>query len=632
MTIFKQQYKNLFKSILLSYLGTLSIIAEPIISPTNKPFLHELKIDLNNDNIMLSSILFLCLLFLLFKYNHTNKKLDAITMCFSLLFGLLNTIGCFALNTGAFLKVILSSPGKFCLFVFILIGSSIIFYLFTELIHGVFNYSLFEKNPKYTIISIFNIYPFVSSFIIIFLVQMVYLVFFYPGTTMGDGIAQLLMYYKINGIALSNHHPILVTLIMGKIFDFGRHFGDFNSGLFAYTFLQSVAQAFVFALAIKYMVKISIPTKLRIISLLFFTFCPLLNIYGITLVKDTPYYLVFTLFVISYIEYWQNQSISIRNILQLSIAGLLVWACRNNGLYIVLFSYLFMTCKKAKYSKLSAIIMIFLVLSTNFYYHNYLLPSLNADEGSIREALSVPIQQIIRYAHINQDQMDLDDYTTLQSLFIEPLELVVDGYNPEWSDPTKNYFVLDLNKEKLLVFSKLYMKFISLDPLSFIDAAITQSYGYYFPNRLSWGSPVYYYIEGEKFFHEEMKYINMSQNNSFKDVRKIIIDFNELLRNLPIIGYIYNPGTYTWILLYSLYCLMIKKQYYKMLPFIPLVLTVLINCLSPVNAYMRYQMPLVASLPLFMAYVYYAIKKRPAIDLWDWKPTGEYSWTKQKRE
>ena len=71
--------------------------------------------------------------------------------------------------------------------------------------------------------------------------------------------------------------------------------------------------------------------------------------------------------------------------------------------------------------------------------------------------------------------------------------------------------------------------------------------------------------------------------------------------DFPLIGILYRPAVYMWILLFGLsYLIRLKKYNYLFLYCMPLVV-LCICCLSPANAYIRYIYPVIISCFILLA-------------------------------
>ena len=75
-----------------------------------------------------------------------------------------------------------------------------------------------------------------ASFLIIFVLWLVYLIPFLPGNTAGDGNFQLAQFFR--HAPMTNHHPFFTTIFEGGIVYIGHSLGSDNLGLFLYVFVQ----------------------------------------------------------------------------------------------------------------------------------------------------------------------------------------------------------------------------------------------------------------------------------------------------------------------------------------------------------------------------------------------------------
>lgn len=500
----------------------------------------------------------------------------------------------------------LSSPAKLFMMMVSLTGYCILFVPLIDVCrHRFVNISESgEWKENVCLQFIFEKHPVLSSFIILSIFELPYWIFFYPGTAMGDGVAQLTMYYGMN--TLLNHHPVLSTMLMGMVMDIGKMLGDPNLGLFCYTFLQSVIQIFAFTSVFIFAKKYNLPYVFRIVTLAYFSIFSVWKVSGITLVKDSAFYIAFLLFFMSVLDYWLLDQDSWKLYLKLFLTGFAVWAFRNNGYYLVLISLfvlLFKNTKKIRIFKMLGLAVLFLMVNTG--YHRVFLPYVGAEEGSVREMLSVPTQQTARCCKYYSDEFTIEEKNVLESVFSCSVQELGERYHSEYADPVKNSFLLEPSINDLIQYFKVWAKQCIRHPVVYMDAFFNQCYGYFYPDREVFDVVSYYEIEGESFFPEEMKVLRLHQNDFFREVRYVVINFENMLSKLPLLNYFYRCGTYTWIFLFLIMVLAASKLYKDCLVGIVLLAVLGMNCISPVNAYMRYQLPLMAAMPVFLMFVSY---------------------------
>lgn len=270
------------------------------------PIIYGLFFDyLSNKAISLYAILGIstyCLFSKIADQHEKKLKYENIWIyCFSILFGL-----AFYLSKSYFLlknwNLAFYSVQSTIFSLSVIFSISFISSIFIKCIYYLLEY-MNNQNAK-----IFYISP-QYYFIALFLINLIYLVVFYPGVATYDGIYQILEFYNLK--TLSNHLPVLSTIIEGSIFHCGSIIKDNNFGLFLYVFLQSMLQSALFSYAISLVQKLTKNIYLVFFTFLFFLLNPIFQIWGISFVKDTMYYIGFLWFVLIIIRILEFQEIQI---------------------------------------------------------------------------------------------------------------------------------------------------------------------------------------------------------------------------------------------------------------------------------------------------------------------------------
>lgn len=91
----------------------------------------------------------------------------------------------------------------------------------------------------------------------------------------------------------NNHHPVLYTGILWCFVQLGKLLGSYNAAFILYGILQEILMAGVFAFAVRYMCVHGLKKKHATVFVLFFALNPLFPIWCFTVVKDTPFTMVF---------------------------------------------------------------------------------------------------------------------------------------------------------------------------------------------------------------------------------------------------------------------------------------------------------------------------------------------------
>lgn len=124
---------------------------------------------------------------------------------------------------------------------------------------------------------------------------------FYPGTFGADAPVQLAMF---NGnLTMTNHHPLLHTLVMGLLVRFGSLFGSPNFGLALYVFLcQILFCAYAIARSLVYLYKKGMNTWYLYAAAVLLAISPFNQALVCYTTKDIPFASALLLFVISVCE------------------------------------------------------------------------------------------------------------------------------------------------------------------------------------------------------------------------------------------------------------------------------------------------------------------------------------------
>ena len=188
-----------------------------------------------------------------------------------------------------------------------------------------------------------NIKSIVFVTIILCIGYLPYILHYYPGNVLIDSVVQILQ--GQGAIPLTNHHPVLHTEIIAICMNIGHSlFGSYSSGAAIYTIGQTIITSFVFSFTIYYMARKNISVYIRVITLLFFMFCPTICFYTITMYKDIPFALSVLLATIGINEMVNNTSNFFKSKIRciyLMLMITLIMFFRNNGVYAIVLSFPF---------------------------------------------------------------------------------------------------------------------------------------------------------------------------------------------------------------------------------------------------------------------------------------------------
>ena len=458
-------------------------------------------------------------------------------------------------------------------------------------------------------------HPFITSFITIFIVYLLYMIAFYPIVLSPDPSYQIKMFFNVPtkyinygiqrnpNVFMTNHHPILQTYLIGWFLSFGRLVLNDNFGLFMYTLFQSIIYISVLSYTIKFLYEHKIKTKYLLILIGIYTIVPMFPFYTVSAVKDTLYtafMIIFVLKIYDFIDKYKDNAISIKEILFLFLISLLISLFRNNGLYVVLitlFLLIFYT-KKNKIKIISLFIMIFISM---YSFNNILIPYLGISDGSIREMLSVPFQQTARLAKYHDDIISNKDKKIIDKVLT--YDTLSNRYDMELADPVKNKFNKYTTSEDLKEYFIVWGKYLLKEPVCYINATLNNTYGYIYPPKHNW----YFYFKYDTRVTQDN--LVDYHYNKLNILRKGLVYYASVFPYLPFIGLISSIGFNTWIVLILTAYLITNKKSKYILVLIPLYLSILICIVSPANTYFRYAMPYIYVIPCLIPLLNKKIKE-----------------------
>jgi len=471
-----------------------------------------------------------------------------------------------------------------------------------------------KKNSKFR--NYFEKYPFIVSMIVIIILWLPYIISFYPAILSPDPSFQIKQFFGIpnkyseysilldENVIITNHHPVVHTLLLGSCLKLGVNIGNDNLGLFLYSIIQILILSSVLSCTIKYMTKIKTPYKYRLLALLIYGLVPMFPLYAMSAVKDVIFTSLTILYIILVYHLVKNkkEKLKLDDLILIFILLVLMMLFRNNGFHVILLSFPFVIfANKENFKKLLLVFIVF--LGFNYSYNNLILPSFKITPSSPREKFSIPFQQTARYVKYH-DNLTEEEYNIYDKVL--DMSDLASRYKPEISDPVKNKFNRYTTDKELKEYFKTWFNDLLKDPVLYIDSTINNTYGYFYPPKTNW---YVYYKYDTRIVKDGFDY----HYNGLKTSRKILSNFAIAYPYIPIIGWISNIGFNTWILFFLVTYLIYKKKYRGIIYLIPSYIALLICVASPVNAYFRYAMPIVFALPLTLALFYDYIRERSEI-------------------
>ncbi len=455
---------------------------------------------------------------------------------------------------------------------------------------------------------------------VFFAIWLIYLFIFYPASITADTEYQIGQTYGHR--PLSDHHPWYATLIVGGLAHLGEMiFGDIYHGLVVVSIVQMIFVSASAAAACTYLLKRRVNKYLCVGVILFFALNPLIGAYSVTIWKDIWHANFIMLFTIVLIDMCLNEErffSSKKCVILLILAASAVGLSKKSGIYITALALLVMLIVFFRRHKKQVLIVIGSVILAYLLLHTVMINVLDIEKGRLREALSVPMQQIART--VKYASYDLTDEQKEIISELLPIESLPELYDPRLSDPVKSEFDDEKFKEDPGKYISCYLDLFAHNKVLFIDSFIENSYGYWYPDVEYWQMAPGQYLDFV-FSRIDKGRDNFDPNaenytpDTVRDerVNKFVGEYNEL-KTVPILRGFFTIAFYFWaaliITLYYIY----RKQYRMLLPCIVLFGLFLTCVISPVYAEMRYAYGAVITVPVLLAVTLQNMTKRPFCD------------------
>lgn len=430
--------------------------------------------------------------------------------------------------------------------------------------------------------------------IIIFLCWIPILLACYPGIFSYDAIYQCSQ--VTDTLQLNAHHPIIHTLMLGGLVQFGRTaFGNANTGMLLYSLLQMLINSCIFAYVLTFLKKHKVSSTILLLCLCFFALMPFNGMLSICATKDAVFAALFVLFFTFFIELVINSSAFFhnwKNPLGFVLSMFLLLIFRNNMLYAFILCIPFLLILYRKYWRKNVIILLAPIILLQLY-QGILYPLLSVEPGNSREAYSVIIQQ---FACVYNDcELDAVDQDMLLAIMDDSSWT---QYEPRKTDRIKDYFNTQVFEENIIDYMKLWLKLGIKHPSQYLNAFFNLTCSYWYPNDV-FPDPTTY-----RKYIEVYTGADITFESKFPWLLKQLeaIGMESSYQIIPGISMLFSPAFYIWILLFlCAYAFYHKRNliFIIMLPLAALFLTLLFAPL----ALLRYLYPIILCVPVICSMI-----------------------------
>lgn len=458
------------------------------------------------------------------------------------------------------------------------------------------------KNNKFN--DYFNSHPIKTTIIILLICYIPYIIAYYPAILGYDPANQIKEVMGIHNrymdsvvlldpnVTITNFNPVIHTLLLGNCFKLGVNIGNVNLGLFLYSLIQISFQIGILTYSIYFLKKENVPNKLLYIIIAIYALVPIFPFYSLSTNKDTFFTLIILLYIIKLYEIIKY-NISKKLLIEMILISIWLFLSRNNGIYTILLSLPF--CLILKNKKLKILSILFVTVCSYICYNHVILPYFKITPTSIRETLSIPFQQTAALINNKEDIISEKDKKIISNIL--DYQIIKSSYDPELSDKVKNTFNKNYKEEDLSSYFNIWFKYLLKEPIIYIDATINNMYGYFYPDTVRW----FLYCE----YNEKLREAGFDYHfNNMNILRLILAGYGNAFQYIPLLGLFVNIGFNVWIYLFLLVALIVNKNKKMILILLPALSLILVCVASPANAYFRYAMPYIMTLPLILGLLF----------------------------
>ncbi|MCM1101727.1 MAG: DUF6020 family protein [Clostridium sp.] len=423
----------------------------------------------------------------------------------------------------------------------------------------------------------------------------------YPGYYNYDAFTQVpeALYEEVPYTA---HHPLLHTLLMGKIIAFGYHMGtELNDGIALYSVFQMAVCALAFAYVTGYLWRRTGRRLLCAAAFVWYAFFPPIAMFAMSTTKDVLFSVCLLLTVVFLYEMCRDMSAfwaSRTQVCRLAVMATLMCLLRKNGVYALVCVVPFVVWHYGKYGKRLLLLFAGVVLLYGAIDRGLVL-ALRAEEGSAVEMLSVPMQQLARVYHDHGESAFTEE--ELEKIYAGIGREQLRGYDPFLADHIKNHFDYELIREDKAGWLSLWIAKGIRYPGTYLQAFLDNTYQAWYP-----GTSVYSAPKDKRTAYFDMGmwpggYRDSKAPKLLEFYRRIAEEFS--YQKIPVVRLLFSIGGMLWAALFVWSFAMYRRNR----PLASAMLLTLLYCatllLGPVSL-VRYYLILFYGLPLHIGWLF----------------------------
>lgn len=441
----------------------------------------------------------------------------------------------------------------------------------------------------------------------------------YPGVIHLDVVMPIRMVLGLS--PKNNTFPPTGTLLYGGAFLLGERLGNVNWAYFAIMLFQSVSLMLTLSYALWLMHTRKAPRWVQLLALTLFAVNPIYIGWITTLGKDAQYMVWMLLLGVLMMEFLAEPEAFCRKKSRwvlLTADSLLAVLTRYNGVSVAvpcLAAILIVLCRRPALRRNIPCLLVCSALAFGLSAGANAAATrfLGLEEVRFYDYLSIPFQQTARVAKFYGGEGVTEEEKAAVDTMIA-YDQLAERYDPAHADGVKTTVdVLERGKNSPKAYLRFWWKQLRQYPVDYLDAMLNMNYWMF---DLQQNVPTYHsYADIQQYtypyaFHET-RFFNLEGIRPLMSWQRALTEWYFRFDRLPLIGNFASMGFCVNGMILLAYVSWILRRRKTLLTMIPSAVTAAATLFCP-EVYIRYLLPAMASLPLWLAAFFLLPENRAA--------------------
>lgn len=441
----------------------------------------------------------------------------------------------------------------------------------------------------------------------------------YPGVIHLDVVMPIRMVLGLS--PKNNTFPPTGTLLYGGAFLLGEKLGNVNWAYFAIMLFQSVSLMLTLSYALWLMHTRKAPRWVQLLALTLFAVNPIYIGWITTLGKDAQYMVWMLLLGVLMMEFLAEPEAFCRKKSRwvlLTADCLLAVLTRYNGVSVAvpcLVAMLIVLCRRPALRRSIPCLLVCSALAFGLSAGANAAATrfLGLEEVRFYDYLSIPFQQTARVASLYGGEGVTEEEKAAVDTMIA-YDQLAERYDPAHADGVKTTVdVLERGKNSPKAYLRFWWKQLRQYPVDYLDAMLNMNYWMF---DLQQNVPTYHsYADIQQYtypyaFHET-RFFNLEEIRPLMSWQRALTEWYFRFDRLPLIGNFASMGFCVNGMILLAYVSWILRRRKTLLTMIPSAVTAAATLFCP-EVYIRYLLPAMASLPLWLAAFFLLPENRAA--------------------